>query len=654
MRSIQKVLSLALIACVLTACSGAPKEPAQIELRIMETTDIHAHLLGYNYFAHEETTEYGFAHTAHLISEARAEQPNHLLLDNGDLIQGSPLGDWVAKEGNFPIREQVHPVIDALNYLDYDAANIGNHEFNFGLEFLEQTLAGANFPYVTANAFYVGGEENPNDGWRTEGWNNPVRPPYVILEREFEDTLGKSHTLNIGVIGFVPPQILTWDAMNLAGKVYVRDMVAAAQHYVPQMREEGADLVIAIPHAGLNDKLRYSEFTEQATRQIAQVPGIDAILFGHQHQVFPGSPSYDDLPGVDNVAGTIYGVPSVQPGYWGSHLGLIDMLLEQSKAGWRVAQSRVELRKVTEEYDQGLAQQVASAHESTLAMLNEPLAPLSSPITSYLARVFPETSTQFINEAQQWYGHKLQQLGELPADIPVISAASPFRTGYQNAEDYVHIQQGTVTLGDLAGLYVYPNTLQAMRIDGAMLKEWLEMSAIAFATIEPGKSDQPLLAATPSFNFDVIHGVEWVFDLTEGPRYNREGEIIDETAHRVEALTYRGEPVQPSDLFIIMVNNYRAGGGGNFPGIADAELVYVGASEVRQLIAEYASDLAAQQGEVNITPALNWSVQLPSDSSVVFRTANHEQVGQELNGRSGLELIEVNQEGYRVYRLRNE
>ncbi|WP_165831972.1 MULTISPECIES: bifunctional 2',3'-cyclic-nucleotide 2'-phosphodiesterase/3'-nucleotidase [Gammaproteobacteria] len=638
----------------LGSCGLTPREPAQIELRIMETTDIHAHLLGYNYFAAEDTAEYGFAHTAHLIKQARAEQANHLLFDNGDLIQGSPLGDWIAKSGNIALEEQVHPVIDALNYLNYDAANIGNHEFNFGLEFLEQTLSGANFPYVTANAFYIEGEPNENDGWRTQGWDNPIRPPYVILEREFKDTAGRSHTLNIGVIGFVPPQILTWDAMNLAGRVYVRDMVAAAQHFVPKMRAEGADLVIAIPHAGINDSARYTEFTEQATREIARVPGIDAILFGHQHQIFPGSPSYDNIPGVDNVAGTIHGVPSVQPGYWGSHLGLIDMVLEQSGDSWVVQRSQVELREITDQVDLEFAARVQAVHQKTVDMLNEPLAPLTTPITSYLARMAPDTATQFINEAQQWYGQKLQRLGELPQDLPVLSTASPFRTGHQNAEDYVHIEEGQVTLGDLAGLYVYPNTLQAMVVNGAQLKEWLEMSAIAFATFEAGVQDQPLLARTPSFNFDSILGLKWTYDLRQPPRYNREGEVIDDDAYRVMNLTYNGNPVRDNQEFILMVNNYRAGGGGNFPNVDASMLVYQGADEIRQIIADYARDVAEKDGQLSLTRDASWSFILPENSSVLFTSGHNETVLEEINWVSGATFIGLNEEGYGLYRITSE
>ena len=546
MKSAKYTLSALFCAFFLFACSPAEQETAEVQLRILETTDIHAYLAGYNYFEQAPTHEFGLAHTAHLIHQARAEQPNNLLFDNGDLIQGSPLGDWVARQGTEFLDANTHPVIDALNYLDYDAANIGNHEFNFGLPFIEATLAGANFPYVTANVFYQNSEAT-DSGWRTEGWENPFTQPYVILERDFTDTQGDSQRIKVGVIGFVPPQILTWDASHLTGKVYVRDMVAAAHHFVPKMREEGADIVIAIPHAGLNDALRYDEFTEQATREIAKVPGIDAILFGHQHQVFPGSSAYDNLPGVDNVNGYINGVPAVQPGYWGNHLGVIDLVLQKNQGKWQVASSRVELRAVTENYDPELAARFASAHEATLNMLNEPLAELNTAITSYFARVFPDTSTEFINAAQTWYGERLQAEQILPSQIPVLSAAAPFRTGSQNARDYTHIEAGTVTLGDLAALYIYPNTLQAVQINGATLKDWLEMSALAFNTVSADEESQPLFSGMPSFNFDVISGVHYEFDLSQPPRFDRSGALISEENHRVVNLTYQGNPVSPPD-----------------------------------------------------------------------------------------------------------
>nr|WP_256473686.1 bifunctional 2',3'-cyclic-nucleotide 2'-phosphodiesterase/3'-nucleotidase [Aliidiomarina quisquiliarum] len=624
---------------VIGCASNTASAPAPVHVRLLETSDLHAYMLGFDYTRQQPTASYGLAHTAALIHQARAEQPNTLLFDNGDLIQGSALGDWVAEQGAEYLATQVHPVIAALNYLNYDAANLGNHEFNFGLEFLDKTLAGASFPYVSASVFMAATEAM--SGMRTEDWKNPLVPPYVILKRNFVDQAGNKQTIHIGVIGFVPPQIMSWDAMHLNGRVYVRDMVAAAQHFVPKMRAEGADIVVAIPHSGLNDHARYAEFSEQATRQIGAVPGIDAILFGHQHRLFPGDPSYDNLPLVDNQQGLVHGIPAVSPGYWGSHLGVIDLTLEKNELGWQVTNGKAELRAVTEAFDEGLALLIKESHEATLHMLNEPLTKTNQPVNSFFARVFPDSSTALINAAQTWFGKNLQAEGQLPANLPILSAAAPFRNGFQSADDYTNIPAGEITLGHLADLYVYPNILQAVKVSGGQLREWLEMSALAFNTLDTSTSHaQNLLSNYPSFNFDVISGVHYVFDVTQPPRYNQKGELINPNSHRVKELSYQGKLVTNQNQFIVMVNNYRAGGGGHFPGLNGETIVYEGAVEVREAIAAYGREQAQAEGRININRVWNWRLYSPTPIKAFVRSADNEQAHAEAMLYKGLHFVE--------------
>lgn len=619
-----------------------------LQVRLMETSDLHAYMLGYDYTRQQSTQSYGLAHTAAVIHQARAEQPNSLLFDNGDLIQGSALGDWVAEQGVEYLQEHVHPVIATLNYLQYDAGNLGNHEFNFGLDFLAETLAGADFPYVSANVFHAADEHQT--GMRTEGWDRPLVPPYTMLERTFVDTNGQEHTLTVGVLGLLPPQIMTWDAMHLRGKIYVRDMVAAAQHYVPKMRAEGADIVVVIPHSGLNDHERYQEFSEQASRQIAMVPGIDAIFFGHQHRRFPGEASYDNLPGVDNTNGFIYGVPAVSPGYWGSHLGVIDLTLEKNEQGWQVVKAAAELRGITDEYDEELARLLKTQHEATVTMLNEPLTIIDKPINSFFARVFPDTSTQMINQAQTWYGVNLQKQGVLPADLPVLSAAAPFRNGFQSADDYTNIPAGQITLGHLSDLYVYPNLLQAVQVTGAQLREWLEMSALAFNTLDPQiATPQPLFSDFPSFNFDVISGIEYSIDVTQPARYQTNGTLVNPSARRVKALNFQGKPVQNDDQFIVMVNNYRAGGGGHFPGLTGETIVYEGSSEVRQVIAQYAREQAKQHHQLSVKQNANWRLTSSAPVTAVFRSASSHAAQAEAKVHPTLDWQGNDEQAYAIY-----
>ncbi|WP_325050531.1 metallophosphoesterase [Pseudoalteromonas sp. T1lg75] len=254
---------------------------ATVSLRVMETTDIHMYLSNYDYFAQAPSETLGLVNTATLIKEARAEVPNSVLVDNGDLIQNSPLGDYEALVRKDDILNgATHVAYKAMNLLDYDVANLGNHEFNFGLEFLDATLAGADFPYVNANVYV-------DDGDNDESNDQNRYTPYYIQDKIVFDSDGNEQTVKIGYLGLTPPQIMQWDNAHLQDKVIAKDIVATAEKFVPQMKEEGADIVIAIPHSGLTASA-YESMAENTALYLSQVEGIDAILFGHNHRVFPG------------------------------------------------------------------------------------------------------------------------------------------------------------------------------------------------------------------------------------------------------------------------------------------------------------------------------------------------------------------------------
>ncbi|WP_185960739.1 bifunctional 2',3'-cyclic-nucleotide 2'-phosphodiesterase/3'-nucleotidase [Aliidiomarina halalkaliphila] len=660
MTSIQKYTGMLILVVggLLVGCAeripSDQLEPVRVDVRLLETTDLHAYMLGYDYFRQQDTEAYGLAHTAMLIHDARAENPNHILVDNGDLIQGSAMGDWAAEQGTGYLENRVHPIMKALNYLEYDVANLGNHEFNYGLDFMFATLAGAEFPYVSANAFYA--ESADTSGKYAGTWGKPLVEPYVILERDFVDHRGDTQRIHIGVIGFVPPQIMRWDAQHLRDKVQVRDMVSAAQYYIPQMRAAGADIIVAVPHSGLRIYPEYPKFAEQASYQLAGVDGIDAILFGHQHQLFPGSPAYDNLPEVDNVGGYVRGVPAVSPGYWGDHLGIIDLTLERKDNGWQVVDSAVEVRAIDVRVDDALVALLQREQAATLAMLNTPLGMLEQRVSSLFARVRPESAVQLINDAQSWYVRELQAQGELPPELPVLSAAAPFRNGSQSPDDYTLIEAGPFTLGNLVDLYVYPNTLQVVEMTGAQVREWLEMSANAFRRIDPQLSEpQPLFARFPSFNFDMISGITYTIDPTQPARYSNQGELIDANSHRIHELRFNGEPVTPEQRFLIATNNYRAGGGGNFPDLDGSTLVYVSDAEVRQVIADYArSQTESNAGKLSVEVDHNWQLIIPNDVVVEFRGSPSSAAEEEMHDIPELYREGTDEQGYGIYRLRGK
>ncbi len=574
----------------------------QLRLRIMGTTDIHVHLLGFDYYQDKTSEEFGLARTATLIKAARAEVPNNLLLDNGDLLQGNPLGDTMARIK--PLQSgQVHPVYKVMNALRYDAANIGNHEFNYGLPYLQLAIKGAAFPYVNANIVW---DEKGSEKTSAGAEPRNVFTPYVLLDRRLVDDTGASHTLRIGVIGFVPPQVMQWDRQNLAGKVQALDIVQTAKTWVPRMRAAGADLVVAVPHSGF-ERGETVAFAENTVARLAEVPGIDAILFGHSHGEFPGR-FFASHPKVDLARGTINGVPAAMPGAWGSHLAVMDLVLTKtaepktteqanSQSTWKVSDARAELRPIYDraarkalvEADASISALVQAEHDATRAYLQSQVSSSSAPIHSYFAQVADDPSVQLVSLAQLAYGAKLLA-GTPHAQLPLLSAAAPFKTGgRQGYSNYTDIPAGPLVVRHVADLYVYPNTVKVVRLSGAQVREWLEMSAGAFNRIDPaGPPEQNLLnSAFPSFNFDTLDGVTYRIDVTQAARYDRSGKVVAPQARRIQNLQYKGQPVQDGQMFAVVTNNYRAAGGGNFPALDGSTTVADAPDENREALMQY-------------------------------------------------------------------
>jgi 2',3'-cyclic-nucleotide 2'-phosphodiesterase/3'-nucleotidase len=603
-------------------CSAAGA--VEVKLRILETTDLHMNLLSYDYYQDTTTDQYGLARTITLIKAARAEAPNSLLFDNGDLLQGNPLGDFVAKVQ--PLQDgQVHPAYKVMNRLAYDAANIGNHDFNYGLPFLRRALAGAAFPYVNANVYV-------DDADKAGPKAKHAFTPYVLLERQLVDAAGVAHPIKVGVIGFVPPQIMQWDKTNLEGRVVVRDIAATARRYVPEMRAKGANIVIAIPHSGL-ERTWTGELAENEVGQLAEVPGIDAILFGHSHAEFPG-PDFANRARVDIARGTINGVPAVMPGRWGDHLGVIDLTLDHSGDAWTVLTSQSSIRPI---YDRAAKRSLAAAdplveqaigdeHARTLDYIRGRVAVSSAPIYSYFAQVADDPSVQIVSNAQIAYVKRAMQ-GTDYEKLPVLSAAAPFKTGgRQGWNYYTDIPAGPLALKNIADLYMYPNTVKAMLLTGAQVREWIEMSAGQFRRIDPkGAARQPLLDETfRSYNFDTLDRVSYELDLTQPARYTGNGALAVPDAHRVQNLRYQGKPVEPTARFIVATNNYRAYGGGNFPGLAAANVVLDAPDENRQVLVDYLAQTAAGEkgGQFNPSADGNWKIQPVPGVAMTFLTGS--------------------------------
>jgi len=561
----------------------SPAATSRLQLRLMGTSDLHANIFAYDYYRDRPDDRVGLARTAGLIAIAREEVKNSILLDNGDIIQGTPLGDYVALSRGVK-KGDVHPMIAAMNVLGYAACTLGNHEFNYGLDFLDAALTGANFPATCCNIF-------KSDG-------SSYVAPWLVLERAFRDEAGAEQELRVGVIGFTPPQIMQWDQSNLAGRVTTMGIAEAARLYLPQLRAR-ADIVIALCHSGISRKSPPQPGEENAALALARVAGVDALFLGHQHLLLPGA-DFAGVEGVDIVTGSLYGVPAFMPGFWGSHLGLIDLTLERQDSQWRVVGAKVEARPIYARNDRAVTPLVAAdsnvlaaaqrAHDDTLAYVRSPVGDIVSPIQSFFALVADDPSVQIVNSAQSWYVRRLAATMPALNDLAILSAAAPFKSGGRGGPDYyTDVKAGAIAIKDVADIYLYPNTMRAVKVDGATVREWLERSAGIFRRIDPASTlDQPLIdPAFASYNFDVIDGVTYCIDVTQPSRYDFEGALIAPHAHRICDLHFEGKPIDETQDFIVVTNNYRASGGGNFPGCDGSTVVLEAPDANREALVRY-------------------------------------------------------------------
>ncbi len=546
-------------------------------VRILATSDLHMNLTGYDYYADCADPHIGFTRTASLIRQARQQALDHnglvLLFDNGDGLQGTPLGDWATESC-----ASAHPLPQAFAALGYDAVGLGNHDFGSGIGFLKQITEQSPFPVVCCNASCP----SANTPWLRS----------AILAREVWHA-GRPEPIRIGILSVLPPQTALWEAHKLQGRVAFQDILATARASAVELREQGCDLVIALAHTGLVQAAA-APGLENAVIPLAEINQIDAIVAGHTHLTLPG-PAHEGLDAVDCSNGLVHNTPVVMPGWAGSHLGVIDLQLDRDAANkWRIVGKKTEVRaihpgadEVPVPEDPEIKQLLAAAHTATRTRAAQPVGRVDRPMHSYFSFCAPDRGLAFMAAAQA--AALRPYLRNTPfSDLPVLSAVAPAKFGGRaGPRYYTEVPAGEISLRHLADLHVFPNELRAVVATGAQVLDWLEMSAGVFNQLSLKDATLLVDPQRAGHNLDLLHGMSCQFDLSQPARFDSDGRIISPNSARVRDANVNGVPITPDRVFVVATNNYRANGGGNFPIANHPQLVPLPALRIQDVLRDY-------------------------------------------------------------------
>lgn len=600
-------------------------------LRLLATTDLHAHAFGWDYHTDRPKAGVGLSGLAHLIDASRRECPNTLLVDNGDFLQGSALGDWAAEVGE----DVVHPMISAMNALGYDAATLGNHEFSHGLGLLRRAISDADFPVVSANL------ESTTD--------TPLVAASVLIEKVISDGKGRSRPITIGITGIAPPQTTVWEATQIDGQVTASAAVPAARQAVEALRRAGADLVVLLAHTGMQADqglMRMEAVPENVAEPLARTSGADAIILGHSHLVYPATDTGTERR--DGGASKGLEKPAVMPGFFGSHLGRIDLSLRHDGQRWQLGDTRAEV--LLPDAGPGpharVEQACGQAHAAARRWYGERIGKATDHLHSYFSRIFPCDIVRLVAAAQA--GHVRRALvGTAWAELPLLSAAAPFRAGGRGgASHFTDIPPGDLNLRHVADIYPFPNTVVALIVTGADIVDWLDRAVIQFATLTPGGREVPLVQEDcPSFDFDLIDKLSFRIDLTRPPRFDLNGERLQESG-RIKELSYLGQPIRRQDRFVLATNSFRSAGSGGFAGCRPDRVIL----DDRKLSRAVLADFLAEAQRPFAEDTFRWAYE-PVGSSVTFDSA--EESVRHLADLAALrpEVTQGGAAGFRRFRL---
>ncbi|MER7579146.1 5'-nucleotidase C-terminal domain-containing protein [Kitasatospora sp. NPDC097691] len=538
-----------------TAAAKGQRKPRKQAFTVMGTTDLHGRVLNWDYFTDAEYVDkahnaVGLAKISTLANQVREEKGWNrcLLIDSGDIIQGTQLTYYYARIEPIATDGDTvpdHPMAVAMNLMEYDAAALGNHEFNYGIPTVKAFEDQLEFPLLGANALHAKNEK-------------PAFPPYVIKELH----LGEGKPLKVGILGLTNPGIAIWDKANVSGQMVFPGIVETAAKYVPRMKAAGADVIVVSAHSGIDEATTYGDqlpWPEDASGEMAEtVPGIDAVLVGHTHKEVPQRLIVNKKTGKTVVLS--------EPLCWGQRLSCFDFEVEFADGAWKVTSvsSRV-LNSNTVPENPEITNALTEQHKKVVAYVNQNIGTSKIELSIAESRFKATPIIDLIGKVQA-DAVKTALAGGQYANLPVLAQAAPFnRTAV--------IPSGQVKLRDAAGLYIYENTLEARILTGVQLKDYLEFSAKYYNQLAPGAPvDKDALTGaetTPDYNYDSVYGLSYDIDIAQ-PK-----------GRRIVNLSFQGKPIDPAAQFVLAVNNYRANGGGNFPHVANAKLVWSNSDEIR-------------------------------------------------------------------------